>query len=125
MALKANHLAKARARLAHRPRNLDRINGVILNMLAFSKHRQPLLENVNVNTCRQRMRWTWSAPRPTRSGVAILTDLGDLPPIPADADGLHQAFLNLLTNALDAVPDKTGVITVGQPVRLHEPPGPS
>ena len=36
--------------------------------------------------------------------------------IPADADGLHQAFLNLIANAMDAVEDETGAITVS--VRL-------
>jgi two-component system NtrC family sensor kinase len=35
-----------------------------------------------------------------------------MPSVPADSAGLHQAFMNLLTNALDAVADKTGAVTV-------------
>jgi len=92
-------------------RNLDRINGVILNMLAFSKPRQPLLQMVKIDSvveeCVQLV-----TPGADEKGVAVLSDMGDVPPIPADADGLHQALLNLLTNALDAVPDETGVVTV-------------
>jgi two-component system NtrC family sensor kinase len=41
-----------------------------------------------------------------------MTDLDDMPAVPADAQGLHQAFMNLITNAIDAVADNTGVITV-------------
>jgi signal transduction histidine kinase len=35
-----------------------------------------------------------------------------VPPIPADAAGLNRAFLNLLNNAMDAVENGSGVITV-------------
>jgi signal transduction histidine kinase len=52
-------------------------------------------------------------PPADQRGVAILADLGDMPAIAADADGLHQAVLNLLSNALDAVPDQTGAVTIG------------
>ena len=97
-------------------RNLDRINDMILNMLAFSKSRQPLLEDINVNhtltECIELL-----MPRADAHGVAVMTDLDELPPIPADAAGLHQAFLNLLNNALEAVADQTGVITVSS--RYH------
>ncbi len=92
-------------------RNLDRINTVILNMLAFSRPKQPLRELVNVdyiiNECIELM-----TPYADERGVAIMRDLNDLPEIPADPTGLHQAILNLMTNALDAVSDDTGIITI-------------
>ncbi len=92
-------------------RNLGRINDLILNMLQFSKSREPLMEQINVNSvldeCVELI-----TPRADERGVAVLTELDDLPPIPADAAGLHQALLNLMGNALDAVADETGVITV-------------
>jgi len=92
-------------------RSLDRINAVVLNMLAFSKQRRPLLESVNVNLvlgeCVDLL-----MPQADERSVAIMTDLADMPPVPADADALHQAVLNLLTNALEAVPDNAGVVTV-------------
>jgi signal transduction histidine kinase len=36
----------------------------------------------------------------------------DMPPVPLDPDGMHQVLLNLLSNALDAVEAKGGLIRV-------------
>ena len=93
-------------------RGLDRVNAVILNMLAFSKPRQPLLQKVDVNQilneCVELV-----TPHVEEHRAAIMTDLADLPPTPADPGALHQAFLNFLTNALDALEGNDGgVITV-------------
>jgi len=80
-------------------------------MLAFSKDREPLLENVNVssvvNDCVELL-----TPQADERNVAVLTALDDIPPVPVDPSGLSQAVLNLLNNALDAVEDDTGAITV-------------
>lgn len=92
-------------------RNLGRINDLILNMLAFSKEREPQLEDLNVNHVLQEC-VELAGPRADERNVTLMSDLDDLPPIPADAAGLHQAFLNLITNALEAVEDKTGAVTV-------------
>ena len=92
-------------------RSLGRINGLILNMLAFSKEREPLLEPTNINhILRECVDIEMS--RADERGVALMADLDDIPPVPADAQGLQQAFMNLITNAIDAVPDETGVVTV-------------
>jgi two-component system NtrC family sensor kinase len=111
MGLRGGDLRKANQAWPIVERNLGRINGLILNMLAFSKRRDPLLQNLNVNHVLSECVDLVSRQADER-GVAVLTDLDDLPPIPADADGLNQAFLNLLNNALDAVEDRSGVITV-------------
>jgi signal transduction histidine kinase len=107
----AANLEQARGAWPIVRRNLDRINNVILNMLAFSTNRPPLLENINVNhvlsECLEMI-----SPQADERGVSVMTELADLPPIPADAAGLQRAFLNLLCNALDAVADASGSITV-------------
>ena len=92
-------------------RGLARINAMILNMLAFSKDREPLLEPINVNHVLEEC-VELASPQVDERGVALMTDLDDLPAIPADAMGLRQVFLNLVTNAIDAVADGAGVITV-------------
>ncbi len=109
--LEADDAGKAKKSWPIVQRNLERINGLILNMLAFSKSRQPLLENVNVNHVIRECTDLFAGQADER-GVALLTDLDDMPPIPADAGGLSQALLNLVTNALDAVEDDKGVVTV-------------
>jgi len=92
-------------------RNLARINEMILNMLAFSKERQPLLESIDLNEvltdCVELI-----VGQADERGVAVLTDFADMPSIAADAAGLRQVVLNLLNNALDAVGDGTGALTV-------------
>lgn len=111
MGLQADDVAKAKFAWPIVQRNLERINRLILNMLAFSKAREPMLENINVNhvlrECTELVNH-----HADELQVALLTDLDDLPPIPADTAGLNQAFLNLITNSLDAVEPKTGVVTV-------------
>jgi two-component system NtrC family sensor kinase len=109
--LESDNLAKAREAWPIVQRSLDRINGLILNMLAFSKHREPLYQNVNINHVLTECIELISRHADERQ-VALMSDLDDLPPIPADPAGLSQAFLNLLANALDAVESNTGVITV-------------
>jgi len=110
-ALSRENLDQARQGWPIIRRSLDRINGLILNMLAFTKPRQPLLESVNVNhvlaECVDLI-----ASQADERNVAIMPDLDEVPPIPADPAGLHQAFLNLLSNALDAVDAGQGVVIV-------------
>jgi signal transduction histidine kinase/pSer/pThr/pTyr-binding forkhead associated (FHA) protein len=93
-------------------RNLDRIYGLTLNMLAYSKQRELELELAplkrTVEDAAQLVQ-----PLCDRKRVGLILDLAeDVPPIPADPNALHQALMNLLTNAVEAVPARTGVVTV-------------
>jgi signal transduction histidine kinase len=93
-------------------RNLDRIISLTMNMLAYSRPRTleveltrlaPLLDDcasLMQDTCAER-------------GVALIVDADpDMPPVPVDAGQLHQALMNLVTNAVEAVPEQTGVVTL-------------
>jgi signal transduction histidine kinase len=93
-------------------RNLDKVQALTMNMLAYSKPRSPNYELTNIpyvlNECLELL----SAPARDKK-VTLLTEINkDQPPVPADADGLHQAVLNLLVNAIDAVESGRGVITL-------------
>lgn len=112
MGLKNDNLAKSKDAWPIVQRNLGRINDLILNMLAFSKNREPLLEKVDVNNVLQECIELLNQ-RADQRGVAMIGDLDVMPQVLADSAGLHQAFMNLLTNALDAVADQTGAITIG------------
>jgi signal transduction histidine kinase/pSer/pThr/pTyr-binding forkhead associated (FHA) protein len=93
-------------------RNLERIYELTLNMLAFSKQRRPELEMTNlarlvgevVDLVQKQF---------DNKNVALIADVSpDLPPVPLDPGGVHQALLNLINNALDAVEPQSGVVTI-------------
>lgn len=93
-------------------RNLDRIYALTLNMLAYSKPPALEIDLVSLNKLIQETA-ELIQPQCDRKRAALILELADdMPPIPADANALHQALMNLLTNAVEAVPEKRGVITV-------------
>ncbi len=80
--------------------------------LAFSKQRKPELEMTSIAHLLEEIVALVQRQFDARK-VALLTAIDeDAPPIPLDASGIHQAVLNLLNNALDAVPDEKGVVTL-------------
>jgi len=93
-------------------RNLDRIYELTMNMLAYSKQRKPEFEMTNLaNLCQEVEELI--RPQCEKRGIALMTDWdADMPPIPADAGGLHQAIINLVNNAMDAVEPESGVVTL-------------
>lgn len=93
-------------------RNLERIYNLTLNLLAYSKPREPtrtlVQPRVLIQECLELL-----APLATRKGVMAVADVADdQPAVPLDPDGLHQVLMNLLTNALDAVEEESGLIRV-------------
>jgi len=93
-------------------RNLDRIYGLAMNMLAFSKQRKPDIELENLPALLKEVE-ELALPRYDAKQVALLFDVDEeMPPVPIDAGGVHQAVLNLLNNALDAVEPESGAVSV-------------
>jgi len=93
-------------------RNLDRIYELTMNMLAYSKQRKPEFQMVNLPSLFREIS-ELIQPLCDRRNVALIMEVEpDLPPIPADPSGLHQALVNLLNNAVDAVEPDTGAITL-------------
>ncbi|MGE3182247.1 MAG: ATP-binding protein, partial [Phycisphaerae bacterium] len=96
-------------------KNLDKSYNLMLNMLAFSKQREPNREVRQVNKIvDDAVELAHTAA--DDAGVVLLTDLDDTaPPIPVDADGIHQVVLNLVLNAVDALSmqkNNQGVVNV-------------
>jgi signal transduction histidine kinase/pSer/pThr/pTyr-binding forkhead associated (FHA) protein len=93
-------------------RNLQKIYNLTMNLLAYSKPREPKMEMVNpralINDCVETI-----APQANEKGVMVVADIDrDHPAIPLDPDGMHQVLMNLLGNALDAVLPERGLIRV-------------
>ncbi|UCD74236.1 MAG: FHA domain-containing protein, partial [Phycisphaerales bacterium] len=93
-------------------RNLDRIYALTLNMLAYSKQRALDIELNSLHALIGEVAELLQG-QCDRKRVGLILDLADdVPPVPFDANALHQALMNLLANALEAVSPKVGVITI-------------
>lgn len=92
-------------------RNLDRTFVLTMNMLTFSKERQPRIEMGRLGKIVEDV-IELSKHRTDEKSVMILTDFEEMPPIPVDQDGMHQVINNILLNAIEAVPREGGHINI-------------
>lgn len=93
-------------------RNLDKIYSLTMNMLAFSKRREPRLAPIQLKSLVEDVLKLVQG-RAKDKGVLLRSELSDLmPPVHIDENGIHQAVLNIVANAIDAVPRTTGVVSV-------------
>jgi signal transduction histidine kinase/pSer/pThr/pTyr-binding forkhead associated (FHA) protein len=112
MGLRGNNLVQAGKGWRIVDRNLEKIYNLTMNLLAYSRPREPRLELVNprqlIEECLELV-----APVANEKGVMAVADVDrDHPAIPLDPDGMHQVVMNLLSNALDAVEPQKGLIRV-------------
>lgn len=84
-------------------RNQTRIYDLVMDMLSFSKDRVPALKNAELNHVVQEVA-ELAAARAAESGVTVDFRPGnDIPTAFFDAEGIHRAVLNIVSNAIDAV----------------------
>jgi two-component system, NtrC family, sensor kinase len=112
MGFRGSNIAQAGKGWGIVDRNLNKIYNLTMNLLAYSKPREPRLEPMNlrvlINECLELV-----ASAANEKGVMVVADVEkDMPPIPVDSDGVHQVVLNLLSNALDAVQPSQGLVRV-------------
>jgi signal transduction histidine kinase len=112
MGFRNNNLSQGQKGWRVVDRNLEKIYNLTMNLLAYSKPREPLLEMVNpkvlIDECLELI-----APTANEKGVMCVADVEkDHPAVPLDPDGMHQALMNLLSNAIDAVEPQQGLIRV-------------
>jgi len=83
-------------------KNQAKIYNLVMDMLSFSKDREPALESADLNeTVGDVVELMRS--RAGELGVALAWEpASDLPPVQIDPDGIHRATLNIVTNAIDA-----------------------
>jgi two-component system NtrC family sensor kinase len=112
MGLRGTNLTQASKGWRIVDRNLDKIYNLTLNLLAYSRPREPKLEMVNpkalINECLELI-----ATAANEKGAMVVADVDETQPaIPLDPSGMHQVMMNLLSNALDAVAPRKGLIQV-------------
>jgi signal transduction histidine kinase len=106
-------------------KNQGKISYLVMDMLSYSKEREPLIEDTDLNAVVRDVLEVVQG-RTKESGVRLDAKLDALPPIPVDAHSIHHALLNIVSNALDAVEDRpeprvavaTGLETDGAWVRI-------
>jgi len=84
-------------------RNQDRIYNLVMDLLTFSKEREPRLTMSDVTRVLQDVA---ELMQPRIDDAQVTLTLTQRTPIPQslfDADALHRAVLNIVTNALDAL----------------------
>ncbi|MEY3457215.1 MAG: Sensor protein ZraS [Planctomycetota bacterium] len=84
-------------------RNQTRIYELVMDMLSFSKDRVPALKLAELNQVVAEVA-ELAVARAGELGVAVEFRPGnDVPPALFDAEGIHRAVLNIVSNAIDAV----------------------
>jgi two-component system, NtrC family, sensor kinase len=118
MGLKKDDLKLSRGGWDILKRNLDRIVSLTLNMLAFSRQRQVELELIRLGPLVEEVAELLES-RCEDKNIAMLVDSDpEMPPISVDPNLIHQAIMNLLGNAIEAVEQDSGVVTAR--VLFHE-----
>jgi two-component system, NtrC family, sensor kinase len=83
-------------------KNQDRIGNLVMDMLSFSKEREPELTRGDVQKLIADVVELMSL-RATEAGVRLVHQTSATPLIALfDADAMHRALLNIVTNAIDA-----------------------
>jgi PAS domain S-box-containing protein len=86
------------------PRELERINGIVEGLLELARPARLIFKPVRVATLLERAVELYGS-RIEAQRIDVQRDYArDLPAIWADQEALYQALVNLVTNALDAMP---------------------
>ncbi|HEV3258150.1 MAG TPA: ATP-binding protein, partial [Gemmataceae bacterium] len=87
-------------------KNQGKIYDLVMDMLTYSKEREPAIEETDLNQIVRDV-LELVAGRIKEMGVRLELRLDEgLPTIQADPEGIHRAFLNIVSNGLDAVEER-------------------
>jgi signal transduction histidine kinase/pSer/pThr/pTyr-binding forkhead associated (FHA) protein len=91
-------------------KNQNKIYSLVMDMLTYSKDREPALETCQLNQVVSEV-VELMEPRAADTGARLCLTLDEaMPPIAIDPEGIHRAVLNIVTNALDATEEKDGAL---------------
>ncbi|MCI0359450.1 MAG: ATP-binding protein [Planctomycetaceae bacterium] len=89
-------------------KNQERISNLVMDMLTFSKDREPELAEADLNQTLADVVELMQARAGEAEVQLALARRDDLPQFRFDADLLHKAVLNVVTNAIDACEKRAG-----------------
>jgi signal transduction histidine kinase len=104
-------------------KNQGKIYDLVMDMLSYSKDREPAVESTDLNELVRDVVDLLAA-RAREMGVELTVSLEkNLPVVQADYEGIHRALLNVLGNAIDAVEDRPAPKKVTVGTRKDAEPG--
>lgn len=106
--LKENASPKVLKRFAFIERNVERASHIARELLSFSREKDDLFEEVDIN---ELVDSALELTGPRREGFRFHVEKGRLAPVRGIPWKIEEVFLNLIGNAMDASPDK-GLIAV-------------
>jgi signal transduction histidine kinase len=97
---------------------IEHLNKIVEQILDFARTTEPKLAPVNLNELVDEL-GLLVRHKLANQNVQLVRDLqSDLPPVMGDAPQLEQAFLNLILNAAEAMPDGGTLTIKSQEIRL-------
>ncbi len=87
-------------------KNQGKIYDLVMDMLSYSKEREPAIKDTDVNRIVQEVVELMQR-RAQSKNIRLETRLGELPICQIDREGIHRALLNVVSNAFDAVEERT------------------
>jgi signal transduction histidine kinase len=87
-------------------RNQERISSLVLDMLTFSKEREPEPQPSDLNEVASEVIDLMATRAESQSVELVWRPAQNMPTLMFDPEALHRAILNVLTNAIDACDEK-------------------
>jgi signal transduction histidine kinase/pSer/pThr/pTyr-binding forkhead associated (FHA) protein len=89
-------------------KNQERISTLVMDMLTFSKEREPVPEPANLNELAGDVAELMKARAADQNVELVWLPAPTMPTLMFDPEAMHRAVLNIITNAIDACHDKEG-----------------
>ena len=97
---------------------MEHLNKIVEQILDFARSSEPQMVPVNLNDLIEEL-WLLTRHKLTHQKIQFIRHCdSDLPPVLADPTQLEQAFLNLILNAVEAMPRGGKLTIASHPVRL-------
>jgi two-component system, NtrC family, sensor kinase len=92
--------------------NVDRISDLIMDMLNFSSKKRPLYQKIKINSFLKETCAVYQKKMEEKNCSFVYQFDETLGEVEIDYQGLQRAFLNLINNAYEVIPESKGKITV-------------